>query len=279
MRRHEMVEQMFTSGETDATAREPSGVEDVRAQQHLERAYAYTDAGELENALAECDRAIEVEPQWAEAHNLRGIALAEMGRWGDAIAAYEDAVRLDAGFEEAVENLAEARRGRQTWRRMVALAVPLAVLIVGMLAFARLEAQRGPDWRHELDAYIAQAALPSETVTIQSVVRASEPQNFGKEMGRAVRNEWTWSVIAPPFPAQIVQCALLERHRQSTAGGKESSTRQVAYVAHHSDGLYRVGWLVYAGPETPFTQETIAQLAEIGCDLRLESDSGGHSPE
>lgn len=269
-----MTEQMFTSKETGQTARERSSVEDTQAQQHLERAYAYTDAGELENVLAECDRAIEVEPQWAEAHNLRGIVLAEMGRWEKAIAAYEEAVRLDAGFKEAAENLAEARRevrgGRQQRKRMVALAVPLAVLVVGMLAFARLEAQRGPDWRHELDEYVAQSALPSETVTIQSVVRASEPQNFSTEMGRAVRNEWTWSVIAPPFPAQAVQCVLLERTRQSTASGKKESIHQVAFVAHHSDALYRVGWLAYAGPEAPFTQETAAHFAAIGCDLSLE---------
>jgi tetratricopeptide (TPR) repeat protein len=270
VRRHEMTEQMFTSEETGQTARERSSVEDTQAQQHLERAYAYTDAGELANVLAECDRAIEADPRSAEAHNLRGIALAEMGRWGDAIAAYEEAVRLDAGFEEAAENLAEARRARQKWKRMVALAVPLAVVIVGMLAFARLEAQRGADWRHELDEYVAQSALPSETVTIQSVVRASEPQNFSGEMGRAVRNEWTWSVIAPPFPAQAVQCVLLERTRQSTASGEKESIHQVAFVAHHSDGLYRVGWLAYAGPEAPFTQETVAHLAAIGCDLSLD---------
>jgi tetratricopeptide (TPR) repeat protein len=270
VRRHEMTEQMFTSEETGQTARERSSVEDTQAQQHLERAYAYTDAGELANVLAECDRAIEADPRSAEAHNLRGIALAEMGRWGDAIAAYEEAVRLDAGFEEAAENLAEARRARQKWKRMVALAVPLAVVIVGMLAFARLEAQRGADWRHELDEYVAQSALPSETVTIQSVARASEPQSFSGEMGRAVRNEWTWSVIAPPFPAQAVQCVLLERTRQSTASGEKESIHQVAFVAHHSDGLYRVGWLAYAGPEAPFTQETVAHLAAIGCDLSLD---------
>lgn len=269
-----MTEQMFTSEETGQTARERSSVEDTQPRQLLERAYARADAGELEDALAECDRAIGMEPEWAEAHNLRGIVLAEMGWWEEAMAAYDEAVRLDPGLEEAAENLAEARRevrgGRPKWRRAVALAVPLAGLIVGMLAFARLEAQRGPDWRHQLDEYIARGALPSETVTIQSVAGASEPQNFSGEMGRAVRNDWRWNVIAPPFPAQAVQCVLLERTRQSTASGEKESIHQVAFVAHHSDALYRVGWLVYVGSEEPFTQQAVTHLAALGCDLGLQ---------
>jgi tetratricopeptide (TPR) repeat protein len=269
-----MIGQMFTSDGVDATAQGPSSIEDTRAHQHLQRAYAHADAGELEDALRECDRAIEMVPQWAEAHNLRGVVLDEMGRVEEAIAAYEEAVRLDAGFEEAVENLAEAREerrgGRPRWERVVALVVSFVLLIMATVVVGVLEAQRGPDWQLELDEYIAQSASPSESVTIQSVVEASEPWNFSGEMGRAVRYDWRWGSVDPSFPPEAVQCVLLERIRPSTVGGEEETIHQVAFVAYHTDALYQVGWLAYAGPEEPFTQEFVAHLATIGCDLGLE---------
>jgi tetratricopeptide (TPR) repeat protein len=241
---------------------------------HLERAYAHTDADELEDALRECDRAIEMVPGWAEAHNLRGVILDEMERVDEAIAAYEEAVRLDASFEEAVKNLAEAREerrgGRPKWKKVVALVIPIVVLIVAIVVVAVLEVQRGPDWQLELDEYISQSALPSETVTVQSVVEASKPWNFSEEMGTAARDDWKWGSVAPLFPPEAVQCVLLERSRESTIGVEEESGRQVVFVAYHTDALYRAGWLAYVGPKEPFTQELAAHLATIGCDLGLK---------
>jgi hypothetical protein len=174
---------------------------------------------------------------------------------------------------EAVEKLEaqeEGRAGRPKWKRVVALVVPFAVLIVAISVFAVLEKQRGPDWQLELNDYIAQSALPSETVKIQSVVEASEPRNFSGEMGRAVRDDWRWDSIEPSFPPEAVQCVLLKRNRPSTVGGGEEAIRQVVFVAYHSDALYREGWLAYAGPKAPFTQEFAAHLAAIGCGLDLE---------
>jgi tetratricopeptide (TPR) repeat protein len=51
--------------------------------------------------------AIQLNPGLAEAYNLRGIVLEEMGRMQEAVAAYRQAVRLDPGFLEARENLQE----------------------------------------------------------------------------------------------------------------------------------------------------------------------------
>jgi hypothetical protein len=42
------------------------------------------------------------------------------------------------------------------------------------------------------------------------------------------------------------------------------------FLVHHSDALYRVGWLAYEGPEEPFGPQLAADLASIGCDLPLE---------
>jgi tetratricopeptide (TPR) repeat protein len=81
----------------------------VQALQHLNLAYDHEDGDEFTSALRECETAIRFDPGHAEAHNLRGIVLEELGRKGEAIAAYAQAVRLDPSFDEARENLYEAK--------------------------------------------------------------------------------------------------------------------------------------------------------------------------
>lgn len=271
-----MTGQMPTTGGVDAASQDAPNIDDAQAHQYLDTADAYLDAGELADALTACDRAIEIAPTWTEAHNLRGVVLDEMGRGEEAIAAYEEAVRLDAGFEEAVENLAEARaewgrrRSAPKWKRAAALGVSLIVLLVTIGVVVVAEAQRGPNWRLELNDYVVQSAAPSETVTIQSVVEASEPRFFHAGMGSAWSDDWPWGSVTPSFPPRAVQCVLLERSRESTAGGERASVHQVVFVAYHSDMLHHVGWLAYEGPEEPFSQGFLAHLSTIGCDLGLD---------
>ncbi len=78
-----------------------------KVQRHLERAYAYEESGDLEEALRQCETIIQLAPGLAEAYNLRGVILDELGRKEEAIAAYREAVRLDPTFREAQENLYE----------------------------------------------------------------------------------------------------------------------------------------------------------------------------
>lgn len=155
-------------------------------------------------------------------------------------------------------------------KRIIALTVPFAVTILVVTAVAALEMRRGPDWQIELDEYMAYSALPSETVTIRSVVEAREPWNFSEGMGSAVRDDWRWASIDLPFPPHALRCALLERSREPTAGAEEGSRRQVVFVAYHTDALYRIGWVVHEGPQEPFPRELATHLAAIGCDLDLE---------
>ena len=76
-----------------------------KAMQYLERAYASEERNDLQKALEECDSAIHIDPGLAEAHNLRGMILDEMGRKEEAIAGYREALRLDPSFQDAKENL------------------------------------------------------------------------------------------------------------------------------------------------------------------------------
>jgi hypothetical protein len=152
------------------------------------------------------------------------------------------------------------------WRRTVALAVPLAVLFFAAGFIVFLEVQRPPDWRLELNEYLAQHTSPSETVRIEAVTRARRPWNFSADMGTPEPGDW----IIPSSSPEAVRCVLLVRSRASDSGAEDESLRQVVFLAHHSDALYRVGWLAYEGPEEPFGPQLMAHLESIGCDLGLE---------
>lgn len=80
----------------------------IEAREHLERAYGLEEANQFHGALHECAKAVHLAPQWAEAHNLRGIILDGMGRKVEAYRAYREAVRLTPDFQEALDNLSEA---------------------------------------------------------------------------------------------------------------------------------------------------------------------------
>jgi tetratricopeptide (TPR) repeat protein len=105
-------------------------------QQNLERAYDYAE--KFEDALRECEIAIHLAPEWAEAHNLRGIILEELGHEEQAIAAYREAVHLDPDFQEAQQNLRELElehtdRKREPNPTRVAIGYGLSGCALGFL--------------------------------------------------------------------------------------------------------------------------------------------------
>jgi len=75
------------------------------AEQHYEQASAYEEQNEFDEALKECDAAIQITPNYADAHNLRGIVLEGLGRKEEAVLAYREAIRSDPTYSEAAENL------------------------------------------------------------------------------------------------------------------------------------------------------------------------------
>lgn len=55
------------------------------AEAHTFRAWAYSFQGDYERAIAECHRAIEVDPDFGNPYNDIGAYLIELGRHGEAI--------------------------------------------------------------------------------------------------------------------------------------------------------------------------------------------------
>jgi tetratricopeptide (TPR) repeat protein len=78
---------------------------ELRAQAALDQAEALEANRRWDEALAACNVALRLAPNWAEAYNYRGLLLETLDRVPEAIQAYQDAVRLDPNFTEARDNL------------------------------------------------------------------------------------------------------------------------------------------------------------------------------
>lgn len=91
--------------ETTEETTEPS----LQAEVHLAQAATLEAEGAPEAALRECDAALELLPEWADAHYLRGTLLAALERLPEAIAAFERALELDASLHNAREEWAAAQ--------------------------------------------------------------------------------------------------------------------------------------------------------------------------
>ncbi len=105
-------------------------------------------------------------------------------------------------------------------------------------------------------------------VQVQRTVNARQPWNFDERMGRAWLRpgEWPWQIDRLPFPPNALYCVLIERTPSASAKSSLKAARQLLYVAHHSDQLWRLGWVVHEGQQAPFGAADFKRLVELGCD-------------
>jgi tetratricopeptide (TPR) repeat protein len=75
---------------------------------HNNLGYALKQAGKIEEAIAHYQQALRIEPDYAEAHYNLGNALKRLGRIPEAIAHYEQALRIKPDYAEAHNNLGNA---------------------------------------------------------------------------------------------------------------------------------------------------------------------------
>jgi tetratricopeptide (TPR) repeat protein len=71
---------------------------------------ALTELGRVNDAIARYQRALDVNPNDADAHNSLGYTLANDGRIAEALPHFERAVALNPGDENAKRNLEQARQ-------------------------------------------------------------------------------------------------------------------------------------------------------------------------
>jgi tetratricopeptide (TPR) repeat protein len=64
--------------------------------------------GKPGDAIAACSKAIQINPKHANAHSIRGVALEDQGKVDEAITNYRKAIELDSNHANAHNNLASA---------------------------------------------------------------------------------------------------------------------------------------------------------------------------
>ena len=80
----------------------PAGSDDAEAYHN--RGVAHAELGRYAEAIAEYDEAIRLRPDYAKAYFGRGNARARLGRHAEAIADYDEAIRLQPDLAEAYYN-------------------------------------------------------------------------------------------------------------------------------------------------------------------------------
>ena len=84
---------------------------------HYNLGNALRKQGKLAEAIASFQQALRLKPDLAEAGNNLGLALQDQGKLGEAITAYQQAVRLKPDYAEAYNNLGNALKEQGKARR------------------------------------------------------------------------------------------------------------------------------------------------------------------
>ena len=79
------------------------------AKAYNNRGCAKDDTGDLRGAIADYDRAIEINPQYAKAYYNRGCAKSDMGDHEGAIADYDQAIKINPQYAKAYNNRGNAK--------------------------------------------------------------------------------------------------------------------------------------------------------------------------
>ena len=82
----------------------------IKASAYTRRGNAKDKVGDHEGAIANYDRAIEINPQYARAYNNRGVAKSNMGNHEDAIADQGRAIEINPQYAKAYSNRGIAKR-------------------------------------------------------------------------------------------------------------------------------------------------------------------------
>lgn len=91
---------------TTSTGSKPFEIDRHQVKKHNRQGISNHSSGELENAIAEYDRAIALNPNYTQAYNNRGLAKGQLGDLAGAIADYNRAINLDNNYAKAYYNRA-----------------------------------------------------------------------------------------------------------------------------------------------------------------------------
>jgi hypothetical protein len=264
----------------------------------------HLNAGHLDEALADLNRAIELAPQHAVAYNARGILYAQRGEWVAAAREFEVAFGLAPEMLEARRNWQLAQRAAAQRGAVVSTQWHLGVFGTGIRSeadfkYAQTHARDLVPGRAHAYVYLAyKGELPlagAEKMKQQGVpVIIADPRNpqatvdqLGQFFRQSVNsgknpivfsdiNKWVPSQLgngkkeALDVPAQILAQANVVFHREvNQRGGVPMST-----YAAHSDGtkVALQAAILAQKSGAPITREIVEsprQEAEVALGVRL----------
>jgi hypothetical protein len=146
------------------------------------------------------------------------------------------------------------------------------VFLVTVTTVAAFERQRIPDWQQALNLYLEQTRLSALKLGVQEPLKSTLPWNFRAEMGNPnlELRKWPWDFGRLPYPPDRLYCVIVgptpSAAKQADKQGVQPP-RQLLYIAHHTDAMWRVGWVVHQGPTLPFDAAASSDLAAIGCNF------------
>ena len=74
------------------------------------RSACYFNMGNGQLALADADKCIEIKADWDKGHQRRAMALQNLGRFDDAIAAFEQGLKLNPDNAQIKQGLDQCRK-------------------------------------------------------------------------------------------------------------------------------------------------------------------------
>jgi len=80
------------------------------AEAHYNLGNALRDLGKLEEAVSSFTKALQINPNYAQAHNNLGNALKYLGKLEEAVTSYNKALQINPDFAEAHRNLSTAKK-------------------------------------------------------------------------------------------------------------------------------------------------------------------------
>jgi tetratricopeptide (TPR) repeat protein len=108
---------LFQKGQVDEAIYQYQKALEIKsdlAEAHSNLGNALLQRGQVDEAIAEYQKALGIDPNYAKAHYNLGVALAQAGRLDEAIAEYQKALEINPNYADAYDNfgVALSRNGR-----------------------------------------------------------------------------------------------------------------------------------------------------------------------
>lgn len=138
------------------------------------RSAAFASMNKPQDALADADKCINMEPTFARGYGRKGVALYKLGRYADAMVAYSSGLNKDAGNASLTQGLEAAKKAKELMETNLA----------GMgRSQPQYQQQGGPpataEWRSAMPAGLGRVALNIAMLafSVMYIAGAVQPAN------------------------------------------------------------------------------------------------------